>query len=61
MNMNLVEVPKFVLESVEVIGVQCADTGKCHHQCKEKCFRKDGCVPLSCATWLDDKWNVKKP
>lgn len=45
---------------VEVIGVQCADGGKCHHGCTEKCARKDGCVPLSAAKWLNDDWSLRK-
>lgn len=45
---------------VEVIGVQCADGGKCHHSCTEKCARKDGCVPLSAAKWLNDDWSLRK-
>lgn len=57
---TLVQVPKFVLQEIEVLGKQCADTGACHHQCETKCFRKESCSPLSVAApWLNDDWSLK--
>ena len=37
----------------------CIDGGACHHNCgpKGKCFRQDGCVPLS-ASGLANDWTV---
>lgn len=41
------------------IGFICIDGGTCHHSCtaNEGCFRRDGCVPLSCSG-LDDQWRT---
>ena len=36
----------------ENLGETCTDGGKCHHDCKDKCFRRECCVPLSAA--IDD-------
>jgi len=33
--------------AVEVLGSRCIDGGSCHHECKEKCFRRECCEPLS--------------
>lgn len=33
----------------ENLGETCMDGGKCHHDCKSKCFRRECCVPLSTA------------
>lgn len=33
--------------SNEVLGVTCIDGGKCHHQCKDKCFQRESCAPFS--------------
>lgn len=48
------------LGMVEVLGTQCADGGKCHHECGTACFRKAGCEPLSAAKWLNTDWSLKK-
>lgn len=42
----------------EIIGERCKDGGKCHHECKEVCFRRDGnhCVPLT-GSRLNDDWS----
>ena len=31
----------------ERLGEQCADGGKCHHACTERCFRREHCGPFS--------------
>jgi hypothetical protein len=31
----------------EVLGERCIDGGACHHSCKECCFRRECCSPLS--------------
>jgi len=31
----------------EKLGSRCADGGKCHHSCKEQCFRRQCCQPFS--------------
>jgi len=31
----------------EQLGARCADGGKCHHQCTERCFRRECCAPFS--------------
>lgn len=31
----------------EVLGEQCLDGGKCHHQCKKECFRRVCCEPFT--------------
>lgn len=31
----------------EVLGETCIDGGKCHHGCKERCFRRQCCEPFS--------------
>lgn len=37
-------------------GPFCADGGTCHHQCEtKKCFRQEGCAPLS-GSGLTDEW-----
>lgn len=33
--------------NTEVLGKTCIDGGKCHHACKERCFRRECCSPLS--------------
>lgn len=53
----LVNLSKLV---VEKFGERCADTGTCHHECKDQCFRKSCCVPLM-ISGLDDKWNPIEP
>lgn len=59
-NSNYVSVHKSVLKDMEVLGAKCADSGTCHHNCKEKCFRREGCSPLSIAQpWLNDDWSFK--
>lgn len=30
----------------EKLGETCIDGGKCHHKCKEKCFRREHCSPF---------------
>jgi hypothetical protein len=32
---------------IEILGSQCIDGGKCHHECKERCFRRECCGPLT--------------
>lgn len=60
LNTDKVLLPKFILNDIEVLGRQCADTGKCHHQCEKSCFRKESCSPLSVAKdWLNDDWSLK--
>jgi uncharacterized OB-fold protein len=49
-----------LLADFKVLGHQCADTGKCHHNCKKKCAREESCVPLSIADWLNDDWTIKE-
>lgn len=56
------EVPYYVMQDLEIIGKRCADSGVCKHSCEKSCFRKDGCVPLSCASsFLNDDWTFKDP
>jgi hypothetical protein len=31
----------------EKLGETCMDGGTCHHECKDKCFRRESCVPLT--------------
>ena len=31
----------------EQLGSVCADGGTCHHQCTERCFRRECCAPFS--------------
>jgi hypothetical protein len=31
----------------EVLGETCADGGKCHHACTDRCFRRECCAPFS--------------
>jgi hypothetical protein len=53
-------VHRTIVEELEVVGVRCADSAKCHHECKTECARKDGCVPLSIASsFLNDDWSVR--
>lgn len=33
----------------EHLGSTCMDGGTCHHDCKDKCFRRECCVPLTLA------------
>lgn len=33
----------------EKLGETCMDGGTCHHDCKDKCFRRECCEPLSAA------------
>ena len=57
---NYVTVHKSVLENLENVGKQCADSGTCHHNCESVCSRKTTCVPLSIAKpWLNDDWTSK--
>lgn len=49
------------IADIEKVGVRCLDSGTCHHQCKDKCFRKNGCVPLGIAgSYLNDDWTLKQ-
>lgn len=60
LNKNVVSVPVFAVESIEVLGKQCLDTGTCHHGCEKTCFRKEGGSPLSVSeTWLNEDWTIK--
>jgi hypothetical protein len=43
----LAEQPAPVQQEQEVLGKRCIDGGKCHHDCKDKCFRRECCSPLS--------------
>lgn len=38
---------KQAAEPVEKLGERCIDGGTCHHKCKDKCFRRECCSPLS--------------
>lgn len=31
----------------EILGVKCIDNGACHHDCKDRCFRRECCAPFS--------------
>lgn len=31
----------------EILGQRCADGGKCHHSCTQRCFRRECCSPFS--------------
>lgn len=42
----------------EIIGEQCIDGGKCHHNCKERCFRRECCAPFST---YDGPWKYEIP
>lgn len=44
--------------NVERIGEQCIDGGKCHHNCKERCFRRECCAPFST---YDGPWKYEIP
>lgn len=33
----------------EHLGSTCMDGGRCHHDCKDRCFRRECCVPLTLA------------
>lgn len=62
LNRTMVPVSSYLLNNLEILGVQCADTGKCHHSCTEEsgCFRKSCASPLSMAEpWLNDDWTQK--
>ena len=59
-----VHLARQVAEAIEIVGMQCADTGKCHHECtpNEGCARAGrlNCVPLSLAApWLNDDWTPR--
>lgn len=42
-------------------GPFCADGGTCHHKCDSgKCFRQDGCAPLT-ESGLTDEWKRPSP
>jgi hypothetical protein len=32
---------------VGYLGETCMDGGTCHHECADRCFRREGCVPLT--------------
>ena len=34
-------------QAAEVLGERCIDGGKCHHACKDRCFRRECCSPFS--------------
>ena len=42
----------------EILGEQCIDGGKCHHQCENKCFRRECCEPFS---GYVGPWSYPKP
>ena len=56
--MKIARVPLYMLSDVEIIGHQCADLGKCHHECKVICFSTEHCSPLTGATWLKEDWSL---
>jgi hypothetical protein len=43
-----------IVDIVERLG-DCADGGKCHHECGTRCFRLDTCEPLS-GVFRHDTW-----
>lgn len=40
----------------EKLGETCMDDGKCHHQCKTRCFRRECCGPLSGSGLTMEQW-----
>lgn len=42
----------------EKLGERCIDDGRCHHQCKDKCFRRECCEPLS---GYKGEWKYDQP
>jgi hypothetical protein len=41
----------------EKLGETCGDGGTCHHQCGDRCFRRDGCSPLRISGISMEDWS----